>query len=415
MYDVENHMAGTLHVADTIESSGFPLGFKVAQGTAHRPLAGMAAAEDILKVEVRAMGGHQKECVVTDGVAGSAWRMVCDEGAGLNGTDLAPFPLGFMSAGLQAELLGRIARLAHARAIPLGSLRTGLVNRYAFEGSFFRGTGRGSALAPAFQVHLDSPAPVQQVRALVAGAAAASPLLAAVKSALANTFALYVNGQRRTPLQVPPSTRADAPDPLKSWKGVPQPLAGSDALADMVAKLAPPPANGGPPRPPMLPDQDVRFAIEICGESHWQDGIAASQTWASKPFGSRFGLKSDERSAGDQAPSGLALAAAGVAFCLMTQLLRYAEFRKYQIRAVRIVQYWPMQLVSGADGTDGTPSGTLTGTTGNLDTHVFLHGEESDENMGHLLLSSANTCYLHALLGAALQPDIALLHNGVPA
>ena len=152
----------------------------------------------------------------------------------------------------------------------------------------------------------------------------------------------------------------------------------------------------------------MRFAIEICGESHWQDGIAASQTWASKPFGSRFGLKSDERSAGDQAPSGLALAAAGVAFCLMTQLLRYAEFRKYHIRAVRIVQYWPMQQVSGADG-------TLSGTTGNLDTHVFLHGEESDENMGHLLLSSANTCYLHALLGAALQPDITLLHNGVPA
>ena len=405
-------MAGTLHVADSIESSGFPLGFKVAQGTAPRPLAGMAAAQDILKVEVRAMGGHQKECVVTDGVAGSAWRMVCDEGAGLNGSDLAPFPLGFMSAGLQAELLGRIARLALARAVPIDSLRVELVNRYAFEGSFFRGTGRGSALAPAFQVHLDSPAPALQVRALVDAAAGASPLLAAVKSALANTFALYVNGQRRTPLQVLPSTRADAPDPLKSWRGVPQPLAGGGALAGMVAKLAPPPANTGPPRPAMRPDQDVQFAIEICGESHWQDGIAASETWAAKPFGSRFGLKSDERSAGDQAPSGLALAAAGVAFCLMTQLLRYSEFRKYQIRAVRIVQYWPMQQVLGADG---APSGTLSGTSGNLDTHVFLHGEETDENMGHLLLSSANTCYLHALLGAALQPEITLLHNGVPA
>ena len=401
-------MAGTLKVADTIESSGFPLGFKVAQGAARSPLMGMDAAEDTLKVEVRAMGGHQKECVVTDGLAGSAWRMVCDEGAGLNGSDLAPFPLGFMSAGLQAELQGRIARLAVARDIPIRSLRTGLINRYAFEGSFFRGSGRGSALAPAFDVHLDSPAGAQQVRALVDDAARASPLLAAVGRALANTFALYVNGQRRTPLQVLPSTRADAPDPLKSWKGVPQPLAGSGALPDMVAKLAPPPANGGPARPPMKPDEDVRFAIEICGESSWQEGITASQTWASKPFGSRFGIKSDERSAADQAPSGLALAAAGVAFCLMTQLLRYSEFRKYQIRAVRIVQYWPMQQVIDAHG-------SLGGGTGNLDTHVFLHGEETDENMGHLLLSSANTCYLHALLGAALQPGLALLHIGVPA
>ena len=51
----ETRMAGTLKVADTIESSGFPLGFKVAQGAARSPLMGMDAAEDTLKVEVRAM------------------------------------------------------------------------------------------------------------------------------------------------------------------------------------------------------------------------------------------------------------------------------------------------------------------------------------------------------------------------
>ena len=53
-------------------------------------------------------------------------------------------------------------------------------------------------------------------------------------------------------------------------------------------------------------------------------------------------------------------------------------------------------------------AGGLAGASGALDTHVFLHGGESDENMGHLLLSAANTCYLHAMLGAALEPRVEL-------
>ena len=398
-------MAGTLKVADTIESSGFPLGFKVAQGAARTPLLGAAPASDTLKVEVRAMGGHQKECVVTDGAAGSAWRLVSDEGAALTGTDLAPFPLGFMTAGYQAELQGRIARLAAARGIAVGSLRTEIVNQYAFAGSFFRGTGRGSALAPAFRVHLASSATAAAVQALINDAANASPLIAAVRTPLINTFALYVNGQRRAPLQVPPSPHADAPDPLKTWKGVPQPLAGADSLDGIVTKIAAPPASTGPKRPPMTPDADVRFAIDIRGASTWNDGTTRSETWAEAPRGSTFGVQSDERTSHDAAPSGLAIAAAGVAFCLMTQLLRYSEYRKYQIRAVRLVQYWPMTQTLGAGGSPA-------GSSGNLDTHVFLHGEETDENMGHLLLSAANTCYLHAMLGGALEPQIEVQLNG---
>ena len=402
-------MAGTLKVADTIQSSGFPLAFKVAQGAARTPLLGMAVAEDVMKVEVRAMGGHQKECVVTDGIMGSAWRLVSDEGAALTGTDLAPFPLGFMSAGYQAELQGRIMRLAAARAIAINSLRTELVNQYGFAGSFFRGTGRGSALAPAFRVLIESPAKADEIRALVKAASDASPLIASVRTALHNTFALYVNGQRRTPLEVPPSANPDAPDPLKTWKGVPQPLAtaGADAapLDGIVTKISEPPADTGLKRPPMTADTDVRFAIDIRGASSCKDGVTTSQTWADAPRGSTFGVKSDERAAHDAAPSGLAIAASGVAFCLMTQLLRYSEYRKYQIRAVRLVQYWPMAQTLGA-------SGSLTGSSGNLDTHVFLHGEETDENMGHLLASSANTCYLHAMLGGALEPQIEVELNG---
>ena len=175
--------ASTLKVADSIESSGYPLAFKVAQGV-RTPLLGMAAAKDVMKVEVRAMGGHQKECVVTDGAGGSAWRLVSDEGAALTGTDLAPFPLGFMSAGYQADLQGRIMRLAAERGVAIRSLRTEIINQYGFAGSFFRGTGRGSALAPVYRVLIESPAKADDIRALVKAAADSSPLIASVRTAL---------------------------------------------------------------------------------------------------------------------------------------------------------------------------------------------------------------------------------------
>ena len=47
------------------------------------------------RTAARALEGMQKEAVVTCANTGTAWRMLCDEGPWLNGTDLAPFPLGF--------------------------------------------------------------------------------------------------------------------------------------------------------------------------------------------------------------------------------------------------------------------------------------------------------------------------------
>jgi hypothetical protein len=44
----------------------------------------------------------------------------------LKGTDLAPFPLGYMSAGLQADLLQRIRQLADAQNMTLSSFSSSL-------------------------------------------------------------------------------------------------------------------------------------------------------------------------------------------------------------------------------------------------------------------------------------------------
>ena len=66
-------MALSAPVTDTIESSGFPLCFKVSQGETRPAVLGLADSSDRFTVQARAMGGHQKEAVVTKEAARRAW------------------------------------------------------------------------------------------------------------------------------------------------------------------------------------------------------------------------------------------------------------------------------------------------------------------------------------------------------
>jgi hypothetical protein len=148
----------SIEVKDTIESSGFPLAFRVDRTSACVEATRSLDADQpgTIKVEARALGGHQKEAVVSEGSAGAVWRLVSDEGPMLQGTDLAPFPLGFMNAGLLADVLGRVATLAKSQCLQLGGATAELATDYAFEGSFFKGTGKGSAKAPQFKFAVPS-------------------------------------------------------------------------------------------------------------------------------------------------------------------------------------------------------------------------------------------------------------------
>ena len=129
------------------------------------------------------------------------------------------------------------------------------------------------------------------------------------------------------------------------------------------------------------------------------DGTTRTDVALQLPGMSHFAIQSDE-SAADLAPSGLALLSAGIAFCYMTQLSRYIDYMKYKIRHVRLVQYSPY---------------TFNGTDGNIEpvaTHLFLHGDESDETHEKFMRISAVTCFLHATLKAALIPQVTVELNG---
>lgn len=384
---------------DRIDGTGYPLAFKVQTGRRAATVVGAAPARDVFRVEARTMGGHQKEVVVTEGAGGATWRLTSDEGAILKGTDLAPFPLAFYNAGLHADFANRALAIARATGVPLTIDGITLNNQYYFNGSFFRGTGEGSAEAVTIHVRARSGAPRAQVMQVLEAALAASPGHAAMALAQVNTFALYVNGRRCPVSRVAASTAADEEDPFKAHSSAPKPLAGSAPGYEIVERIARPMPEGGPP----VLAAEGRVPILIPGESTMRDGAGLiATTVAPRMPGAAFRITCDERPDGGEAPSGLAVMAAGIAFCYMTQFTRYIEHRKHKVRAIRFVQTLPFTLAGSlADG-------TLAGGLEPVDTHVFLHAEEPDEVMQNLLEVAENTCYLHAALRNSLPGRVEL-------
>jgi uncharacterized OsmC-like protein len=379
---------------DTIDRLGDPIAFKVRQG---RRSALLAAGRDVIRVEARQMAGHQKEAVVTEGAEGSAWRLASDEGKHLRGSDLAPFPLGFFNAGMQGDLYGRIRSLAAQRGIALGDVAIRVANHYWLTGSFIQGTGEGHAEAPDIDVHVQSTASTDAVTALVAAAIDASPAIAFLRTPLTgNTFALYVNGRRHEVAGVANSPSADASDPYRVYAHAPRPLAPT-ARRDLIERTGQVEQGALEMASPTVTNRLIRNVLGE-GKSIGRDGLYEVDTWLGMPGTSHYRLTCDEGDA-DAAPSGLTLLSAGIAFCYMTQLSRYIENMKMNIRSVRLVQFNPYRAGAAAAAEP-------------VDTHLFLDGEAPDETHLQLLTIAARTCYLHAASKTPNEPNLRIVHNG---
>lgn len=114
-------------MADAIDRHGDPLAFEFRRGTDRAPLP-TGGGRAVFTVEARHLAHHQKEAIVTEGARGSAWRLASDEGRQLKGTDLAPFPLGYFNAGMQADLYRSMRELAPQHGITLDGLHIRLVH-----------------------------------------------------------------------------------------------------------------------------------------------------------------------------------------------------------------------------------------------------------------------------------------------
>ena len=116
----------------SIDSLGFPLAYK-ARIDRWWPQA-LAGDGISLRTEVRALEGMQKEALVYYTPAQTVWRMVSDEGPYLNGTDLAPFPLAFYTAGMAFSFVAELLKQAEAENITLNHLKLTQDNYYTMEG-----------------------------------------------------------------------------------------------------------------------------------------------------------------------------------------------------------------------------------------------------------------------------------------
>lgn len=347
-----------------------------------------------IRTRARTLAGMQKEALVQYGPTGTVWRLVCDEGPWLNGTDLAPFPLAFFTAGAAASFMSDFLIEASDRNLRVDSLSLVQDNYFTMEGSALRGTMTADVL------------PVQiKVAATGAGSAEAfsdiarttlrdrSPVECCLRQALASGFVVRSNNEElEWPGKVGKAV-ANLPDPAESFAMI-HPLPNDGTM--LITKCAGTAESHGPA---VGLAAEQKRVVHVRTEGHvLEDGLKSITVQCIQPAGSRFEFLSDDSKAlggQERAPSGLAYLSAGVGFCFMTQIGRYAQITKQQLHEFRIVQDTAFRLAL-----DCKPDAS------GVDTLVCLDTDESQENSIQLVRMAEKTCYLHAAYRGSVVTEI---------
>jgi hypothetical protein len=386
----------------SIQDSADPLVFRVADRSA-LPLQAPVSRDGLpgWRTAARALDGMQKEALVA-GPDGGAWRMVCDEGPYLNGTDLAPFPLAYFSAGMAAETLSGVLLQAEAAGRDAAGATLVQDNHYSMEGSALRGTMLGGALP--VEAELSCPGIDEAaLRAMLDAALQASPACALLREDLANRFALWLNGAPMPLETLRAVDGSDADDPV-GWFDQAVPAAGWDRRDLIVKERSAESVEGveGGAGSSLQADQKRRLHVRAVATVR-PEGLIGIEIHLFKPIGSVFRFLAEPTASGDddaRAPRGLDYLSAGLAFCFMTQIGRYAHITKRALKSYRVVQD---TFFGRSDDRAGT------GLAGPVDTITFLEGPIDAETAETITRMSERTCFLHAACRTRLttRPRIA--------
>jgi uncharacterized OsmC-like protein len=384
----------------SIQSSPYPLVF---------PLAPQRADDDAGhggRIEVRTLArsleGMQKEALVVACTAhGQTWRMVCDEGPYLNGTDLAPFPLAFFTTGLVDSYLAEIVALAHLRGVRIAALELVQDSFYTMEGSAVRGDMIGGALPVELHVRIGANAAESGLRELVATAVARSPANALMSQALANEFSIAKNGQP-VPVGAVRAWAAPLPADLSHRNfDAARPDERTAFPRDIIDKLtaaAPVFDVEGGAGSSLRAEQ--KRTLHVRGIARQRaDGLAETQVQLFKPLGSNFRFLCDfaHRGAPRRAPAPLEYLSAGIAFCFLTQIGRYVAITKHALDRYAVAQQTAFDLA-------GEPRTTPSAHP--VRTHVDIATAADDETVKTIVDMSEQTCFLHAAARSALDTRV---------
>ncbi|WP_165492180.1 OsmC family protein [Egibacter rhizosphaerae] len=359
----------------------------------------------------RTLAGMQKEAVVLSGATGHVWRLVSDEGPYLAGHDRAPCPLAFMTTGMVASYMEELRTVARARGITLHDVELVLDNRYTLEGSALRGTGTmiGGALDPHVEARVDSDATSDAVEEALAAAVASSPVRGLVEDALTSRFSLICNGE---PVPVGRVGTVEALADATALGPYEAARAAGPGDAQLVRMRTPADEVSGVPGAAGSSLQaDQSRTLHVRGTCTLEaDGTKRVEQELFQPIGSAYTLWSDEAGSGEAEPSGSSepttsprapdaatYVAAGLAFCFMTQLGRYATIARKQLDAYQVVQ--DLQL-------SPTAAPEHRGLAHPVETHVALETPEGDEFARTVLDTGERTCFLHALCRSKLTTRV---------
>lgn len=351
---------------------------------------------DLLRIRtrVRALAGMQKEALIQYGANGAVWRLVCDEGPWLNGTDLAPFPLAFFAAGAAASLMSEFLGESRDRNIRVDALHLVQDNFFTMEGSALRGT-MAAGIQPT-QVRISARGAGSTDEFLNIAEVALrerSPVERCLRQVLPSGFVVRSNNEELLWPDKAAGIVAKLSDPAETFASV-HPL--STAGTMLIEKCAAIAKTQGP-AVGLAAEQKrvVHVRAEGCIQ---EDGLKSIIVQCIQPAGSRFEFLSDNSEAmggKERAPSGLAYLSAGVAFCFMTQIGRYAQIAKQQLHGYRIVQDTSFRLAQECE-----PDAF------GIETLVCLDTDEPQEKSIQLVKMAEQTCYIHAAYRTATATKI---------
>lgn len=389
-------------MSNPLRDSGKPLFFKVDNPHG----IGFSAPADrngqALRLAVRSLSVMQKEALVVSSLTGDVWRLASDEGAYLAGHDEGPCPLSFLTTGMVSSYMEEILALAKHRGIAIGDIELIQDNFYTMKGSALKGTMTGGARDIELAARIESGAAAETLRVLVLDAVAASPLNGLMRGRKESLFTLSHNGteiklSKALPLGIPA-----LPDPGDCFDAA-RPMAGDWSRLIVRDGMTPKTAETVTFANDALKDeQDRTLHIRgIC--TLGADGIKRIEQHLYNPHGSIFHFLCEEgvQAGGHgRAPDAASYISAGIGFCFLTQLARYAKIARKNLGDYRIIQDTHFSR-GGASGGTGKP-----GSADPVETHLYMESGEDDDFSRAALDMSEQTCYLHAFCKADLKAKV---------
>ena len=182
-------------IYNDISEDNYPLGFLINKGSSTN-------SDDLNKTFVshtRQMALLQKETIGYEGDLNSnSWRLTSDEGKHLNGTDLAPFPLGFFNASIHGDIVGRIFKTALKEKISIDEIKCEVKNSYYLTGSFVKGDGEDHAESSQINLDIKSSEDKSKIKELINKSSKSSLVLTTLRTPFKNTFSLIANGRKKS-------------------------------------------------------------------------------------------------------------------------------------------------------------------------------------------------------------------------